>query len=118
MSKAASAKAVHDAFSLSAENVATSKLRQTGNRNSTAAPRYKGRKLEHPRIVLIYWGSVWASAAKEASQAKSTAAINDLFTGPWSVELAQYRGIGPISLELVAQASHLDPPENFSNRWV
>ena len=110
MAKPASAKDVHYAFSLPAA------ADVVGSSRSVAGP-YSGRILRHPRIVLIYWGSAWANAA-EPSQAEFTAAISDLFTGPWSVQLAKYRGIGPISLELVAQVPQLDPPANFTNQWV
>lgn len=77
---------------------------------------YKRLRLRHPRIVLIYWGNPWAGTAIEPLQ--FPAAADDLFSGPWSVRLGKYRGVGPISLELAAQIPHLDPPETFTNQWV
>jgi hypothetical protein len=107
-----------DAFSLPAHEQPSTEPAPLGSCPFTAPRDHKGRKLCQPRIVLIYWGSAWASAATEPSQGELTAAISELFTGPWGAQLAKHRGIGPISLEQVAQVPHLDPPANFSNRWV
>jgi len=111
MAKPASANDLQYAFSLPATADAI------GSSSSVAGP-HSGRILRHPRIVLIYWGSAWANTDAEPSQADFTAAIDELLRGPWSIQLAKYRGIGPISLELVAQVPQLDPPANFSNPWV
>lgn len=117
MSKAANAKDGRYPFSLSGQDRATAKMTQSGS-SFSGTRTYKRLRLHHPRIVLIYWGSPWAGAATEPLQGEFTAAADDLFSEPWSVRLGKYRGIGPISLELVAQVPHLDPPESFTNQWV
>ena len=121
MSKKESAKRVapvRKAFDLSSGEPATTAPVGLGSRGFTVSSGYKGRQLHDPRIVLIYWGSAWANAATEPSQAEFTAAINDLFAGPWAAQLAKYCGIGPVSLEQVVEVPQLDPPANFSNQWV
>lgn len=77
-----------------------------------------GPFLRNARIVLIYWGSAWANAGTNPSQANFTSALAGIISGPWGTQLAQYHGIGPMSLEQVDLNTSSDPNTSFTDPEV
>src|SRR5579871_505396 len=57
-----------------------------------------GRVLQHAQIVLIFWGNAWNQASTTPSRTDFTNALTGIVQGPWGTQLAQYRGIGPMSI--------------------
>jgi hypothetical protein len=74
-----------------------------------------GRVLQHAQIHLIFWGSAWNSAAAVPSRTDVTNALTAIVTGPWGTQLAQYRGIGPMSVSGAVTISSSNPPTVFTD---
>jgi hypothetical protein len=89
-----------------------------GDGGVTAFHDYGGRILANCRIVLIFWGSAWANLATNPSQASFANALGDIVEGPWATQLAQYRGIGRISIEQTIIVSASDPAASFTNPQI
>jgi len=77
-----------------------------------------GRILQHARIVLIYWGGAWADPNTNPSQNDFSNAIAGILGSPWGTQLAQYRSIGPLTLEQVDLATDSDPPTTFTDAQI
>jgi hypothetical protein len=86
-----------------------------GDGGVTAFHDNGGRVLTQARIVLIYWGSAWTNPATTPSQSDFTNALTGTINGPWATQLAQYRGIGPLSIEQVATVTSTEPPATFTD---
>ena len=89
-----------------------------GDGGVTAFHDYGGRILTNCRIVLIFWGSAWANLATNPSQASFANALGDIVEGPWATQLAQYRGIGRISIDQTMIVSDSDPAVSFTNPQI
>jgi hypothetical protein len=89
-----------------------------GDGGVTAFHDYGGRILANCRIVLIFWGSAWANLATNPSQASFANALGDIVEGPWATQLAQYRGIGRISIDQTIIVSNSDPAVSFTNPQI
>ena len=89
-----------------------------GDGGVTAFHDYGGRILTNCRIVLIFWGSAWANLATNPSQASFANALGDIVEGPWATQLAQYRGIGRISIDQTIIVSGSDPAASFTNPQI
>jgi len=74
-----------------------------------------GRVLQHAQIELIFWGSAWNNASTVPSRADVTNALTGIVNGPWGVQLAQYRGIGPMSISGVVTITSSEPPVTFTD---
>jgi hypothetical protein len=89
-----------------------------GDGNVTSFADNGGKILQHARIVLVFWGSAWASSSTAPSQPAFVNALADIISGTWGAALAQYRGIGPMSLEYVDQVTSSDPAASFTNAQI
>ncbi len=74
-----------------------------------------GRLLTHCRVVLVFWGTAWGKSSTTPSQDTFATALKGIVNGPWSSKLAQYRGIGHISIEQTTPVTTSDPPTSFTN---
>jgi hypothetical protein len=74
-----------------------------------------GRVLTHAQIHLIFWGNAWNDASAAPSRAAVTDALTGIINGPWGTQLAQYRGIGPMSISGIVTITSSDPPTTFTD---
>ncbi len=86
-----------------------------GDGQVTALHDGGGPVLQHTRIILIYWGNAWAAPATSPSHNDFTNTLSGIISGSWGTQLAQYRGIGPLSLEQVDLNTSSDPPTSFTD---
>jgi hypothetical protein len=86
-----------------------------GDGNVIAFHDNNGRLLTHCKAVLVFWGSAWTKPSTTPSASTFTTALEGIVGGPWSSKLAQYRGIGPMSIEQTSMITVSDPPLNFTN---
>jgi len=89
-----------------------------GDGHVTATHDGGGTILRNAHIVLIYWGSAWGNPATNPSQTAFTNAVRGILGGPWGTQLAQYRGIGPITLEQVDLNTSSDPATVFTDPQI
>jgi hypothetical protein len=89
-----------------------------GDGGVTAFHDNGGRILQHPRIVLMFWGNAWTDPATTPSQADFTNAVSNLVYGPWGTQLSQYRGVGPMWLEQTVTITSSDPPAVFTDPQI
>jgi hypothetical protein len=86
-----------------------------GDGGVTAFHDNGGRILQHPGLILIFWGNAWTNPATTPSQSDFMNAVSNLVHGPWGTQLSQYRGIGPLSLDQTVTVTSSDPPTTFTD---
>ena len=74
-----------------------------------------GRVLTSARIELIFWGDAWNNAVTVPSRTAVINALTGMVTGPWGTQLAQYRGIGPMSISGTHTITSSQPPTVFTD---
>lgn len=81
-----------------------------------------GRIIQSPKVVLIFWGTAWASIPPPIpSPGEIADAVSTIATGQYTDSLRQYRGISRGSLQQVAYVTSAvgsapaSPPNPFSD---
>jgi len=87
----------------------------SGDGGVTAFHDNGGRILESCRVILVFWGTAWSNPATSPSSTQFANALTGIATGVWGTQLAQYRGVGPISMENTILVTASDPPTSFTN---
>ena len=78
-----------------------------------------GRLLTHVEVILCFWGKFWSRTPSPApSSADYRTAIQGIITGPYMVNLGQYRGVGPGTLIYSEINDTSDPVNGFSDSDV
>jgi hypothetical protein len=78
-----------------------------------------GLVLTNVEVILCFWGSFWSKTPPPSpSSGDYQAAIAGIITGPFMVNLAQYRGVGPGTLLYAAINDSTDPANGYTDADV
>jgi len=78
-----------------------------------------GPVLTNVEVVVIFWGSYWASTSAPPAVSADTyyQCFTGIVTGPYMTGMEQYRGVGPGTM-LGQFVNTTDPPNPYTNNDV